>query len=91
MVKCDCDGACLKKALRFSLFLVALFAVCFFWYWARPAAQDLMLQNMQMSYFWFSGMNVLSFISGAVQTFVWGMIIAGLWKLTVGCCCEKKD
>ena len=75
----------LKCANRISLFLVVLFIVCFFWYYIRPIEQDLHLRLLRLSFFGFSGMNISSFIFGAIQSYIWGYIIVGLLRL-VGCC-----
>ncbi|MFH0987996.1 MAG: hypothetical protein V1763_01345 [Parcubacteria group bacterium] len=82
--------SCWPKAWRFGLFLVVLFVICFIWYFVMPAQQDLMLSQLQMSFFWFSGMNFWSFILGAIQTFIWGLIISVIWCGIMGCGCECK-
>lgn len=83
-----------RCANAIGLFLVVLFAVCFFWYFIRPVEQGLHLKLFQMAYLGFDGMNFLSFVLGAIQTYVWAYIGLGLWQL-VGCCfkagsCDKK-
>ena len=74
-----------KCANLIGLFLVILFTVCFFWYFIRPIEQDLHLRLFKMAYLGFSGMNPLSFIFGAIQTYIWAYIGVGIWYL-VGCC-----
>ncbi|MBI5077618.1 hypothetical protein HZB94_04530 [Candidatus Falkowbacteria bacterium] len=86
-MKKNCD--CLKKGHRVGLFLVALFVLCFLGYYVRPE-QELHIKMLQMMFFGFSGMNVLSFILGAIQAFIWGYILSAIWCLT-GCCCGCKD
>lgn len=75
----------LKCANRIGLFLAILFVICFVWYYIGPAEQGLHLQLLHLTYFWFSGMNVVSFIAGLIQTYIWGYIVVGAWWL-VGCC-----
>lgn len=83
-----------RCANRIGLFLVALYVICFFWYFVNPSARELHLQLFELSYLGYSGMNVVSFISGALQTYVWAYIGLGLWQV-LGCCftsgdCQKK-
>ncbi len=68
-----------------GLFLVLLFVLCFLRYALWPVETELHLQLLRLSYFGFSGMNPLSFILGAVQSYIFGYIGVGLWML-VGCC-----
>ncbi|MBU0667700.1 hypothetical protein KJ951_01180 [Patescibacteria group bacterium] len=74
-----------KCANAVGLFLVALFVICFAWYFIRPVEQELHMQMMKLSFFGFEDMSVVSFILGAIQSYVWGYIVVGLWTL-VGCC-----
>lgn len=85
------DCACLKHGNNVGLFLVVLFVLCFIGYYLKPM-QELHLQLLQLMFFGFSGMNVLSFILGAVQAYIFGYILCAIWCLT-GCCCwgEKCD
>mgnify|MGYP005645931203 CR=1 FL=1 len=87
--KCKCHGW--ATGVRFSLFLSVLFAICFAWYWIRPVGQELHMQMLEISYFWFTGMNFWSFVAGFVQTFIWGWILIGLWHLVVGGCCSDDS
>jgi hypothetical protein len=49
---------------------------------------------MKMHFFVFDGMNVVSFISGLVQSFIWGHIVAALLLISLkacqGKCCKSK-
>ncbi|PIR77116.1 MAG: hypothetical protein COU30_04225 [Candidatus Magasanikbacteria bacterium CG10_big_fil_rev_8_21_14_0_10_38_6] len=77
-----------------GLFLVILYVICFAWYFIHPVEQEMHMQMFRLSYFGWSGMNVGSFILGAIQTYIWGYIGVGIWHL-VGCCmkygtCEMK-
>jgi len=63
-----------------SVFGMLAFVVCFVWGSVIPeAVRPLHLQLLQMSYVGFSGMNLASFASGLVQTFVWGWIVAAVF------------
>lgn len=78
-----------KCANRIGLFLVVLFVICFIWYYVRSVEQDLHLRLLKLSFFGFSGMNITSFILGAVQSYIWGYIVVCVLRL-VGCC-RRKD
>ena len=75
----------LRCANRVGLFLVALFVICFAWYYIRPVEQELHLSLFKMAYFGFNDMGFVSFVLGAIQTYIWGYIFAGIWCL-FGCC-----
>jgi hypothetical protein len=80
---------CLKHGNNVGLFFLVLFVLCFLGYYVKPAAtQSLHLQMLQLTFFGFSGMNWLSFVLGAIQAYIWGWVICGIWCLT-GCCCGK--
>jgi hypothetical protein len=79
----------LECANRVGLFLTILFVICFAWYYIHPVEQELHLKLFQISYFGFSGMNFISFIFGAIQTYIWGYIAVGVGWL-VGCRCPRK-
>jgi len=83
-----------KCSNRVGLFLVALYVICFAWFFVHPVEPDLHLRLLRLSYFGFDGMNIVSFIAGAIQTYIWAYIGVGIWHVT-GCClksgsCEKK-
>jgi len=71
-----------------GLFLVALFVVCFAWYFIHPVEQTLHMQMFKLSYFGFEEMNASGFVLGAIQTYIWGYVAVGLWHL-VGCCMKS--
>lgn len=75
----------IKCANRVGLFLAVLFVICFVWYYINPAERELHQSLLKLTYIGFSGMNAVSFVLGALQTYVWGYIIVGIWKY-VGCC-----
>lgn len=74
-----------KCANRIGLFLVILYVICFAWYFINPAEQATHLQMFKFSYLGFNGMDFVSFLSGAVQTYIWAYIGLGVWQV-VGCC-----
>ncbi|MBT5338495.1 hypothetical protein HN858_02750 [Candidatus Falkowbacteria bacterium] len=76
-----------KRANHIGLFFLVMFVLCFLWYYIRPVEQSMHLSMLRMSFFGFEGMNTLSFILGAIQAYVWGYIVSGVWVL-VGCHCK---
>ena len=74
-----------RCANRVGLFLALAFVVCFIWFFIHPVEQDLHVRLLQLSFYGYSGMNVSSFISGLIQSYIWAYIFVGLWYL-VGCC-----
>lgn len=74
-----------KCANRIALVGVVLFILCFIWYYIRPVEQDLHLRLFRMAYLGFSGMNAVSFILGAIQTYIWAHVVLGIWQLFVCC------
>lgn len=74
-------------ANRLGIFFVILFALCFAWGYVGPIDPAFHLQSLRSAFWGFSGMNVVSFIFGAVQVYVWAYILSGLWALTHRCCC----
>ena len=82
-----------KFANHVGLFFVVLFVVCFAWSFINPAQHELHVQLFEVSYLWFDGMNLASFVSGAIQTYIWGYVVVGAWLLSGGChkgekCCK---
>lgn len=78
-----------KRANRLGIFFVLLFVVCFVWYFIRGAEEELHMGLLRLSFFGYNDMGVMSFILGAVQSYVWAYIFTGLWLLA-GCCGMKK-
>ena len=77
----------IKQGNRVGIFLALLFVMCFAWYWLHPVHQELHMQILELSFFGYSGMNSVSFISGLIQSYIWGYIGTGLWYLSA--CCQK--
>lgn len=85
---------CVKHGNHVGVFLALLFIIAFAWYWIHPVHQDRHLQMLESIFFWFEGMNFLSFISGLIQSYIWGYIFAGLWCLAGYCsagCCRRES
>ena len=74
----------LKDANRLGIFFLILFGICFAWYFVNPVAQDLHLDLLRLTFFGYTDMDVLSFVWGAIQSYVWAYIFVGLWYLVSG-------
>lgn len=68
-----------------GLFLVVLYVLCFLWYFVNPSSRELHVDLLRLSFLGFAGMDVMSFILGAIQSYIWAYIGMGVWML-VGCC-----
>lgn len=91
-------GCCKKSFAQRGLFWGVLFAIlfvlCFLWYFAikAPVLQELYLNLHRMSFLWFSGMNFASFVSGLVQSFIFGWIVAAAITCSYYICgCDKGE
>lgn len=89
-----CKKSFAKKGMFFGVIFALLYVLCFFWYYAVGADyQKLYIDMHKMSFMWFSGMNFASFVSGLVQAYIFGWIVALAIKiagLCCGCCKECK-
>jgi len=65
-----------------GVFIVMLWALCFLWYYVQPAERTLHMQFFRLSFYGFTGMNPMSFISAAVQSYLWGYVFVGVWDLS---------
>jgi len=74
----------MQKANQLGIFFVIIFVGCFVWYYIRPADQDLHLRLFRLAFFGYQDMGVMSFILGAVQSYIWGYIGVGLWLISGG-------
>jgi len=81
---------CLKQGHRVGLFFVVLFALCFSWYYLHPVEQLLHRRMLVLSFYRFTGMNTMSFVSGAVQSYIWGFLGVAVWELTSRLACFGK-
>lgn len=70
-----------KQAHRLGLFFIILFAVCFAWFYIQPEERELHVKLFRLSFLYFSEMNLLGIISGAIQSYLWGYIGVGMWAL----------
>ena len=70
----------IKKANQLGIFLVLLFVICFFGYYLKGQT-ELHLQLLRLTFFGYSGMNVVSFILAAIQAYVAGYVLVGLWQV----------
>lgn len=80
-------------AHKMGLLFVLLFTICFFWPYFHPTQSALHLQMMQMNFFGFSGVNWPSFLTGLIQVYFWGYIVAIIWKivcLSSDCRCQGE-
>lgn len=78
-----------KFALQVGSLFALAFVACFAWYWIRGGGaelQTLHLNSLKLAFFGFTGMNLASFVAGLVQSFIWGLIAVGLWRLAGICC-----
>jgi hypothetical protein len=83
-----------KKGMFFGVLFSLLYLLCFFWYYAVGADyQKLYVDLHRMSFMWFSGMNFVSFISGLVQVYILGWIVALAIKIAGLCCgyCKEEE
>ena len=81
-----------KLALQVGALFAGLSAICFVWPWIRGMDAELSALHYkmwQMAFFGYTGFNLASFIAAVVQSFIWGVIAVGLWRLA-GVCCEGK-
>lgn len=74
-----------KCSMHVGLFLAVFFVICFAWFYIQPEEKELHMALLNLSFLGWSGMNFPSFLLGAIQSFIWGYILMGVWYL-VGCC-----
>ena len=72
----------IQSSNRIGIFLAVLFAICFVWFYIRPIEQDLHLNMFRIAYFGFEEMNLVSFLAGAVQSYLWAYIGVAVWRAT---------
>lgn len=78
-----------KLAVQVGMLFGGLYVLCFFWPAIRGMDAELAALHWkmwQMAFFGFSGFNVASFISGLIQSFIFGLIAVGVWRLAGLCC-----
>ena len=69
-----------QQANHLGVFFVALFLLCFIWFFIMPTEKELHEQLFRLTFLGFSGMNLWGFIAGAIQSYVWGYILVGIWR-----------
>lgn len=88
--KCDYKHIAVPVGLVFAL----VYVVCYFWGYTNnePAVRELHLNLLKLSFLGFTGMNGLSFFLGLIQSFIWGLILAGVFYLGYKHCpCESCE
>ena len=75
--KCDYKHMAVPLGLMFAL----LYFVFYFWSYTvtEPAVKELHINLLKLVFFWFNGLNGISFLLGLIQSFVWGLIVAALF------------
>lgn len=74
-----------KQGSRIGVFFVILFVICFAWFYVRnggPELKELHSSLFALSFFGWSGMNIVSFLLGIAQSFIWGFVLVILWDLS---------
>jgi len=85
---------CTKHGHHLGIFLALVFILSFIWYWIHPVQQQLRMDILQLLFFGFQEMDLASFISGLVQSYIWGYIFMVLYCISSFCacgCCKKKS
>lgn len=72
----------IKKSHRLGVFFIMLFAICFAWSFIYPVAHSLHIDMFRMSFIGFQETNVIGFILGAVQVYIWAYLGIGLWMIS---------
>jgi len=72
----------IKKSHQVGVFFIFLFAVCFAWFFVYPISGSLHMDLFRMAFVGFQDMNVVGFILGAVQVYVWAYGGIALWSLS---------
>jgi len=70
-----------KIANRLGLFFAIIFTICFIWHSINPIDIELRVKLFQMAFIGFSGMNFVSFILGAVQSYLYAYLGLAIWRL----------
>ncbi len=71
----------LKQSHKVGVFIALFFILCFLWFFINPVAGELHKELFQLSFIGFQTMNFVGFILGLVQSYIWGYIAVGLWKI----------
>lgn len=75
----------MKDYLRYSnhigIVLVIWCFIYFAWFYIHPTDRMLYEDFLRVSFFYFSGMNLTTFIVSAIQCYLWGYVAVGTWVL----------
>ena len=72
----------LKQSHKIGIFIALLFVVCYIWFFINPDGRILHKELFRLSFLGFQEMNFVGFILGLIQSYIWGYIAVGVWKLT---------
>ncbi len=78
-----------KLALQVGGLFAGLAVLCFVWPIVRGMDTELATLHTQLwsiAFVGYTGFNITSLIAAVVQSFVWGVIAVGVWKLAGICC-----
>jgi len=73
-----------------GIFLLLAYAICLIWYIIHPNMRELHIDSLKLMFFGFSGMNIVSMVFGAIQSYIWGYIGVFLWGISVKMAGNKK-
>ena len=68
-----------KYSNHMGIFFVIWCFICFAWFYVHPSNRILYQDFLQLNFFFFSGVNAISFISSAIQSYLWGYLAVGTW------------
>lgn len=70
-----------KVGWALSWSLVAAFVICMLWVFTNSEAEirQLHINLLKVAFLWFRGMDFWSWVSGLIQSFAWGWIIAAIF------------
>ncbi len=78
-----------KLALQVGALFAGLAVLCFIWPSVRgfdTALTTLHTQLWSIAFVGYTGFNITSLIAAVAQSFIWGVIAVGVWKLAGICC-----
>ncbi len=82
-----------KLALQVGALFAGLAVLCFIWPIVRGLDAELSTLHMQLwsiAFVGYTGFNITSLIAAVVQSFIWGVIAVGVWRLA-GICCSASS
>lgn len=81
-----------KLAMQAGLLFAGLSVLCFIWPAIRGLDAELTALHTKMwtiAFFGYTGFNLTSLIAALIQSFIWGVIAVGVWRLMGFCVVEK--